>query len=321
MRQIIRRILREETSKLDKELYYLIANHKHIDDAMNKLKTIFNENTRGNKEKTLTFIEDFWKTLDALQKQVFLNAMYCEKVLGLINESRLKRTIIKEEEFDRTGINEFYDYYNYMVKLYYQVQKVFNEIKPTSDKETLKSNINNYYQLLYKDNNSMFELTKYISQLLQKTYNDISSNKTTKTSNKFDIDWGSKRIMKRSPNSEVIYLSPQKVLERVGKDMGSGFDIRNQGVRIGNRLEKAMEYLKNTDVEAYQPTALYIENWGFDDNGQKVEYKEPKVGISDGRHRLLAAFNLGLEEFPFEIQSPTEEEQTENISYLESNLK
>ena len=319
LKQTIRRILREETTKLDKELHYLIANHKHIDDAMNKLKTIFNESPKNNKENILSFIEEFLKGLDILFRQIFINAKYCESTLGLLNESRIKRTIIKEDDVDRTGINKFYDYFNYMVKLYYQIEKSINEIKntPTSDKETLKSNINNYYELIYKDNNSMFELIKYINQLLENTYNDITSNKTTKTSNKFNIDWGSKTIVKRSNNSEVIYLSPQKVLERVGKDMGSGFDIRNQGVRIGNRLEKAMEYLKNTNVEAYQPTALYVENWGYDDSGQKVKYKEPKIGISDGRHRLLAAFNLGLEEFPFEIQNPNEED----INYLESNLK
>ena len=246
LKQTIRRILREETTKLDKELHYLIANHKHIDDAINELKTIFNETPKNNKENILRFIEQFLRGLDVLFRQIFINTKYCETTLGLLNESRIKRTIIKEDDVDRTGINKFYDYFNYMIKLYYQIQKAFNEIKntPTSDKETLKSNINNYYQLIYKDNNSMFELIKYINQLLENTYNDITSNKTTKTSNKFNIDWGSKTIVKRSNNSEVIYLSPQKVLERVGKDMGSEFDIRNQGVRIGNRLEKAMEYLK-----------------------------------------------------------------------------
>ena len=49
LKQTIRRILREETTKLDKELHYLIANHKHIDDAINELKTIFNETPKNNK--------------------------------------------------------------------------------------------------------------------------------------------------------------------------------------------------------------------------------------------------------------------------------
>ena len=96
-------------------------------------------------------------------------------------------------------------------------------------------------------------------------------------------------------------MSPEKVLERVGEDMGSAFDIRNTSVRIGNRLEKAMEYLKNREVQNYEPTALYVEYTGWDSNGQKVELETPKVGISDGRHRLLAAFNLGLKKFPFEV--------------------
>jgi hypothetical protein len=150
LKQTIRRILREETTKLDKELHYLIANHKHIDDAMNKLKTIFNESPKNNKENILSFIEEFLKGLDILFRQIFINAKYCESTLGLLNESRIKRTIIKEDDVDRTGINKFYDYFNYMVKLYYQIEKSINEIKntPTSDKETLKSNIKIIIQCL-----------------------------------------------------------------------------------------------------------------------------------------------------------------------------
>ena len=215
LKQTIKRILREETTKLDKELHYLIANHKHIDDAINELKTIFNETPKNNKENILRFIEQFLKGLDVLFRQIFINAKYCESTLGLLNESRLKRILVKEDDVDRTGINKFYDYFNYMVKLYYQIEKSINEIKntSTSDKETLKSNINNYYQLIYKDNNSMFELIKYINQLLENTYNDITSNKTTKrlrptfrTQKKSRSNWQAFPL--RIPLIHSTYLSP-----------------------------------------------------------------------------------------------------------------
>ncbi len=135
------------------------------------------------------------------------------------------------------------------------------------------------------------------------------------------IDWGSAKIVKRNPDSTIIYLSPEKVLGRVGKDMGSGFDIRNQGVRIGDRLEKAKEWLKNREISTYQATMLYVEPWYYGDDNQIHYYDEPKIGISDGRHRLLAAYQLGIEEFPFEIFNRDEEQQIKDVEYLESNLK
>jgi hypothetical protein len=135
------------------------------------------------------------------------------------------------------------------------------------------------------------------------------------------IDWSSAKIIKRNPDSTIIYLSPEKVLERVGKDMGSGFDIRNQGVRIGDRLEKAKEWLKNRDISTYQATMLYVEPWYYGDDNKIHYYDEPKIGVEDGRHRLLAAYQIGLKEFPFEIFNRDEQQQINDVEYLESNLK
>ncbi len=138
------------------------------------------------------------------------------------------------------------------------------------------------------------------------------------------IDWGSKRVRKRTGHSDILFLSPEKILNRVGKDMPE-FDIRQQGVKIGDRLEKAKEYLRNVmenpEFDTVEGTNVYLEWWKWGDNNEKVYFDEPKIGIADGRHRLLAAYEMGLESFPIEIFSMSEEDQERDKQYLENNFK
>jgi hypothetical protein len=90
------------------------------------------------------------------------------------------------------------------------------------------------------------------------------------------IDWSSKRVRKRTGHSDILFLSPAKILERVGKDMPE-FDIRKQGVKIGDRLEKAKEYLKNVmnnpEFDTVEGTNVYLEWWKYDNNGERVEFE------------------------------------------------
>jgi hypothetical protein len=107
------------------------------------------------------------------------------------------------------------------------------------------------------------------------------------------IDWSSKRVRKRTGHSDILYLSPEKILNRVGKDMPE-FDIRKQGVKIGDRLEKAKEYLRNVmenpEFDTLEGTNVYLEWWTWGMNGERIEFDEQNMGISDGRHRLLSAY-------------------------------
>jgi hypothetical protein len=140
-----------------------------------------------------------------------------------------------------------------------------------------------------------------------------------------DIDWGSKKVRKRVGHSDILYLSPAKILERVGEDMPD-FDIRKQGVRIGDRLGKAKEFLRNVienpEYDTVEATNIYLEWWTWGDApGEKIFFKKPKMGISDGRHRLLAAYELGLNSFPIELFSMSEIEQEKNKEYLETHFK
>ena len=156
-----------------------------------------------------------------------------------------------------------------------------------------------------------------------------------------EIDWESmpsKQLRKRNPNNEIIFLSPQKIYDRLATD-NPDLDIRNNpSLRIGDRLEKSKKYLENYITDPYdepeqkdyffvdgdwkwlpdpryertkttfQPTEVYLDRYNLNREGQ------PSVGISDGRHRLLAALELGMNKFPIEVS-------VEDKQYLESKLR
>lgn len=103
----------------------------------------------------------------------------------------------------------------------------------------------------------------------------------------------------------IVFVDVDKVLNRHGID-NPEFDIRNKKYKIGNRVEKAKDYIKN-----------YIddERWIHPRTGQRQGDKhskmnfEPsvasinngKLGFEDGRHRILAAKELGLKTVALEV--------------------
>jgi hypothetical protein len=124
-----------------------------------------------------------------------------------------------------------------------------------------------------------------------------------------DIDWSSKIIKPRSKFNVVVLASPNKIFDRLAKD-NPHLNIRDdESLRIGDRLEKAKRYLINwgTDtqyVKMYGPAEFVPTQVYFDTND---DGSNPRLGIEDGRHRLLAALKLGLDEFPIEVsQKDTE---------------
>jgi hypothetical protein len=157
-------------------------------------------------------------------------------------------------------------------------------------------------------------------------------------SERLDIDWESmptKQFRKRNPNTEIVFLSPEKIFNKLSTD-NPDLDIRNNPqLRISDRLNKSKEYLMNYVKDPYiepeqkdyflvdgewkylpdpkferrkmmfEPTAVYLDRYNEND--------EPKIGISDGRHRLLAALELGMDKFPIEVYP-------EDKEYFESNF-
>jgi len=156
-----------------------------------------------------------------------------------------------------------------------------------------------------------------------------------------EIDWESmpsKQFRKRNSDTEIIFLSPQKIYDRLSTD-NPDLDIRNNPeLRISDRLDKSKKYLETYMIDPYiepeqkdyflvdgewkylpdpkferrkmmfEPTAIYLDRYKLNQDG------EPSVAISDGRHRLLAALEMGMDKFPIEVYP-------EDKEYLESNLK
>jgi len=155
------------------------------------------------------------------------------------------------------------------------------------------------------------------------------------------IDWESmpsKQFRKRNSDTEIIFLSPEKIYDRLSID-NPDLDIRNNPeLRISDRLDKSKKYLETYTIDPYiepeqkdyflvdgewkylpdpkferrkmmfEPTAIYLDRYKLNRDG------EPSVAISDGRHRLLAALEMGMDKFPIEVYP-------EDKEYLESNLK
>ena len=104
------------------------------------------------------------------------------------------------------------------------------------------------------------------------------------------------RYKVRYKGDKIIFVSPTKILDRLEQDSPS-FSIRGGKNQIGNRVQRAKEYI--------------IKNWNNPDAKKLQRYQifEPSVvgiyngiiSFGDGRHRILAAEELGIPEVAVEI--------------------
>jgi ParB-like chromosome segregation protein Spo0J len=109
--------------------------------------------------------------------------------------------------------------------------------------------------------------------------------------------------MRRPEKNEIVFVPIDALLKKHAADQPS-FDIQKEGNRIKGRVEKAKEFLKNylNDQRAINPKT-----------GERMKSKvtfEPsvvdidengKISFEDGRHRVLAAKELGITEVPIEV--------------------
>jgi len=104
------------------------------------------------------------------------------------------------------------------------------------------------------------------------------------------------RYKVRYKGDKIIFVSPTKILDRLEQD-SPNFSIRGGKNQIGNRVQRAKEYI--------------IKNWNNPEAKKLQRYPifEPSVigiyngviSFSDGRHRILAAEELGIPEVAVEI--------------------
>jgi len=110
------------------------------------------------------------------------------------------------------------------------------------------------------------------------------------------IDLRKVKYKKRYKKDKIIFVSPTKILDRLQNDSPS-FDIRNPKNIIGDRVERAKEWILknyNNPSVVFEPSVVGIYHR---DRKDKVGH----ISFSDGRHRILAAEELGIPEVAIEI--------------------
>jgi 8-oxo-dGTP pyrophosphatase MutT (NUDIX family) len=99
-------------------------------------------------------------------------------------------------------------------------------------------------------------------------------------------------------NNVLIYVDGNKILNKLKTDSPE-FDITNKDNQIGNRVEKAKEFISNykTDKRPIHPTTGeridYLGKHSFEPSVASFDMNG-KLGFTDGRHRILAAIESGI---------------------------
>lgn len=109
--------------------------------------------------------------------------------------------------------------------------------------------------------------------------------------------------MRRPEKNEIVFVPVDALLEKHAKDQPS-YDITNPENRIKGRVEKAKEFIKNyiKDQRAINPktSERMKSKVSFEPSVVDIDVNG-KISFEDGRHRVLAAKELGLTEVPIEI--------------------
>lgn len=119
-----------------------------------------------------------------------------------------------------------------------------------------------------------------------------------------DVDLTMVEYAQRYPKThEVVFVDPSKVLERLAKD-DPNYDVQNKKNQIGNRVQKAKDFILNyakdrrwinhkTGVRSESTNAIFEPSIAQINNG--------KISFEDGRHRILAAKELGITKVAIEV--------------------
>lgn len=104
-------------------------------------------------------------------------------------------------------------------------------------------------------------------------------------------------------DNEVVFVDPSMVLNRLAKDEPD-YDVQNKKNQIGSRVQKAKDFIKN-----YANDARWI-NMRTGERSESLKAKfapsiaqinNGKISFEDGRHRILAAKEMGIEKVAIEV--------------------
>ncbi len=174
----------------------------------------------------------------------------------------------------------------------------------------LKINGNDLISMGLKDK----EIGKMLKQLLLKIYADkiVNDKKTlldfvknsTQKINENGVSLSHLNYSLRYPNKDVLVFVPvDKLLSRHEID-DPDYAITNKNNQIGNRVERAKEFLQNyvDDIRWINPqTGVRNDKYNVIFEPSIAYFYNNKLKFSDGRHRILAAKELGYDKVALEI--------------------
>lgn len=134
---------------------------------------------------------------------------------------------------------------------------------------------------------------------------NIMNSEAGKTQN---IDLTDKEYTPKRKGNIVVFVDPKKILDQADID-DPDYSIRRKENRIGNRVETAKEYLdkhgREVGSDMFSPSIVSI--------------NKGKISFEDGRHRILAAEELGINAVPIEV--PAEQaSEIENSFSVETGI-
>lgn len=98
------------------------------------------------------------------------------------------------------------------------------------------------------------------------------------------------RYKLRYPKTDtLVWVSPEKILKRFAVD-SPDYDVQNPVNRLGTRLERATEFIQkywNDPSMIFEPSIITFYN--------------NRLSFTDGRHRMLAAYQLGIPKVGVEV--------------------
>lgn len=132
-----------------------------------------------------------------------------------------------------------------------------------------------------------------------------------------NFDFRKVKFKLKNPKKNVLLFVPTVALLKQHQKDNPSFSILNKSNQIGNRVEKAKQFIINyiEDQTAIHPfsgeRADYLGVHHFEPSMVYLDY-DGKLDFEDGRHRVLAAYELGIREVPIEVSA----NQADNIRNL-----
>ena len=123
-----------------------------------------------------------------------------------------------------------------------------------------------------------------------------------------NFDFKNVKFKLRNPKKNVLLFVPTIALLKQHQKDNPSFSILDKSNQIGNRVEKAKQFIINyiEDQTAIHPIsggrADYLGVHHFEPSMVYLDY-DGKLDFEDGRHRVLAAYELGIQEVPIEVST------------------